>query len=247
MPPSRRTAPPVDPAPLLADVWRRTVPAALAEPEADIRAGVTAEFRRQLDETRTVLRRPGAGRAARTLAEYLQAVGPAVGPAGPVEPHLVDDLTGALEAALAALAEAPANRVEVVESPRGPVERRVFLEERLLVAVALGRDLSDPLVPERSVLRLCVRLLARALAESVPGRSVELRVPPHVAVQCVEGPRHTRGTAPNVVEVDPIAFLELATGRRSWDSGVRSGLVHASGERADLRPWLPLLGKADGA
>jgi hypothetical protein len=96
------------------------------------------------------------------------------------------------------------------------------------------------------VVRHVVRQLARALAELAPGRSVELRVPPHVAVQCVAGPRHTRGTPPNVVEVDPGAFLDLALGRRTWADAVHSGLVRASGERADLSAWLPLLGPVPG-
>jgi hypothetical protein len=141
-----------------------------------------------------------------------------------------------------ALAALTTTAFPVVTTASGPVERRVLLEERLLRAVALGRELSEPLVPTRPVLRLCVRLLARALAERAPGRSVELRVPPHVAVQCVEGPRHTRGTPPNVVEADALAFLDVATGHLAWDTAVSTGRIRASGERADLQPWLPLLG-----
>jgi hypothetical protein len=60
----------------------------------------------------------------------------------------------------------------------------------------------------------------------------------------VEGPRHTRGTPPNVVEIDPLTFLDVAIGRSDWSAGVTSGRIRASGERADLRSWLPLL---DGA
>ena len=82
---------------------------------------------------------------------------------------------------------------------------------------------------------------ARWLAQQVPGRSVELRVPPHVAVQCVEGPRHTRGTPPNVVETDPRTWLELATGGLTWTDAVAAGRVTASGNRADLSALLPLL------
>ena len=85
------------------------------------------------------------------------------------------------------------------------------------------------------------RLLARTLAERAPGRSVELRVPPHVAVQCIEGPRHTRGTPPNVVEAEPLTFLDVAIGRVTWSDAVTSGRIRASGERADLQAWLPLL------
>ena len=94
--------------------------------------------------------------------------------------------------------------------------------------------------PPRSVLGAAVKTSARWLAQQVPGRSVELRVPPHVAVQFVEGPRHTRGTPPNVVETDAATWLRLATGALSWDDAVGRGLVSASGNRADLAAHLPL-------
>jgi hypothetical protein len=94
--------------------------------------------------------------------------------------------------------------------------------------------------PARAVLGAAVKTTARWLAQQVPGRSVELRVPPHVAVQCVEGPRHTRGTPPNVVETDAGTWLRLATGQVSWGEAVGQGKVSASGNRADLSPYLPL-------
>jgi len=84
-------------------------------------------------------------------------------------------------------------------------------------------------------------MLSGIIAERAPGRTVELRVPPFAAVQCVEGPRHTRGTPANIVEVDPAAWIELATGRLEWADAVSDGLVQASGERADLSPYLPVL------
>lgn len=88
-----------------------------------------------------------------------------------------------------------------------------------------------------------VRVLVGTLVRRAPGRSVELRVagPGGVAAQCVEGPRHTRGTPPNVVETDPRSWLDLATGRLSWPVAVADGRVRASGSRADLSPYLPLL------
>ena len=92
----------------------------------------------------------------------------------------------------------------------------------------------------RSVLGAAVRTSARWLAQQVPGRSVELRVPPHVAVQLVPGPRHTRGTPPNVVETDAATWLRLATGELTWDEAVADGRVSASGNRADLSALLPL-------
>ena len=95
--------------------------------------------------------------------------------------------------------------------------------------------------PPRSVVGAAVKTTARWLAQQVPGRSVELRVPPHVAVQCVEGPRHTRGTPPNVVETDAATWLRLATGQLTWDDAVGQGTVAASGNRADLSAHVPLL------
>ena len=94
--------------------------------------------------------------------------------------------------------------------------------------------------PPRAVLGTAVRTTARWLAQHVPGRSVELRVPPHVAVQCIEGPRHTRGTPPNVVETDAATWLRLATGELPWDAAVTEGRLTASGNRADLSMHLPL-------
>jgi hypothetical protein len=90
-------------------------------------------------------------------------------------------------------------------------------------------------------LRDAVRFLLDELAESAPGRSVEVRVPPYGAVQCVEGPRHTRGTPPNVVETDPTTWVALATGGIAWEAAVSEGLVRASGERGDLSPFLPVV------
>ncbi|MGK8521861.1 sterol carrier family protein [Nocardia asteroides] len=96
--------------------------------------------------------------------------------------------------------------------------------------------------PTRAELGAAVRTTARSLAASAPGHSVEVRVPPFVAVQCVEGPRHTRGTPPNVVETDPRTWLLLATGLLDFDTAVTSGAVSASGSRAaELAHWLPIV------
>jgi hypothetical protein len=96
--------------------------------------------------------------------------------------------------------------------------------------------------PSRTELAAAVRLSARSLAADAPGSSVEVRVPPFVAVQCVEGPRHTRGTPPNVVETDPRTWLLLVTGLLDFAAAVDSGAVSASGIRAaDVSHWLPLL------
>jgi hypothetical protein len=94
--------------------------------------------------------------------------------------------------------------------------------------------------PPQAVLRTAVRHSLLLLAAGAPGRSVEVRVPPVAAVQCVEGPRHTRGTPPNVIETDPLTWFRLATGRLGWAEAVASGKVRASGARADLSAYLPI-------
>lgn len=94
---------------------------------------------------------------------------------------------------------------------------------------------------ERQALAACTRLLADSLALKAPGGSVEVRIPPFAVVQCIEGPRHTRGTPPNVVETDPLTWLRLATGRTGWAESLDGALVRASGERADLSALLPLM------
>lgn len=110
---------------------------------------------------------------------------------------------------------------------------------RLIEAVVHGLDLGVP--PARPAAKLVVKALAGLLAETSPGASVEVRVPPYAAVQCLAGPRHTRGTPPNTVETDAETFLRLATGRLRWaDAAVR---VRATGDRAqEVGLLLPLFG-----
>ncbi|CCG05444.1 sterol carrier family protein [Blastococcus saxobsidens] len=94
--------------------------------------------------------------------------------------------------------------------------------------------------PPRAAVGAAVKTSARWLAQQAPGRSVEVRVPPHVAVQCIAGPRHTRGTPPNVVETDAATWLRLATGTLDWATAAADGKLTASGNRADLSGHLPL-------
>ena len=96
--------------------------------------------------------------------------------------------------------------------------------------------------PDRVALAAAVRLTARLLAAQAPGGSVEVRIPPFIAVQCIEGPRHTRGTPPNVVETDPRTWLLLVTGRKAFDSAVAGGELWTSGSRAaEIAQWFPLI------
>lgn len=93
-----------------------------------------------------------------------------------------------------------------------------------------------------SDLRTAVRYTLGVLADREPGHAVEVRVPPAGAVQVIEGPRHTRGTPPNVVETDPQTWLALATGQLTWSEAFAAGSIRASGLRADLSDVLPVVG-----
>jgi|SRR6478609_1243263 len=103
------------------------------------------------------------------------------------------------------------------------------------------RDNGKP-EPGRAELGEAVRLTARTLAAIAPGASVEVRVPPFVAVQCISGPEHRRGNPPNVVEADPRTWLLLATGLLNVADAVATGAVQVSGSRAsEIGQWLPLV------
>jgi hypothetical protein len=107
-----------------------------------------------------------------------------------------------------------------------------------VVAVLAALDASA--APQRDALRTAVMHLLDLLAHRSPGRAVEVRIPPYAAIQCVPGPRHTRGTPPNVVETDAVTWIMLATGRLSWAQAAAGGKLRASGPRADLSGLLPL-------
>ena len=102
------------------------------------------------------------------------------------------------------------------------------------VAAALASDRGP------AELRLLTKHFLAVLAERAPGSSVEVRVPPYAAVQVIPGVRHTRGTPPAVVELDAATWVDLATGALSWTEAEQTGRVLASGQRADLSPYLPL-------
>ncbi len=78
------------------------------------------------------------------------------------------------------------------------------------------------------------------LETKAPGRAIEVRIPPYAAIQCGEGPTHTRGTPPNVIEMDADTWLALAAGTATWDAELHAGRIKASGSRADLSSYLPL-------
>lgn len=123
-------------------------------------------------------------------------------------------------------------------APRRAVDPRALQEAVMAVAPWLD-DETHP--PARAEIAAAVRQSLWTLEHIAPGHSVEVRVPPFAAVQCVAGPRHTRGTPPNVVESAPRTWLLLVTGRLAFSDAVALGQVDASGSRADLAPWLPLV------
>ena len=138
-------------------------------------------------------------------------------------------LRAALDGQRAALGEPPWT---------GPTDPAALGRACALAVVAALRAGAQPL-PE--ALRAATRYLLDLLASAAPGRAVEVRVPPYGAVQCIGGPRHTRGTPANVVEMNPVTWVRLATGLLAWADAASAGLVQASGVRADLTPYLPVL------
>jgi Bacterial SCP ortholog len=98
----------------------------------------------------------------------------------------------------------------------------------------------------RDTVATAVRYLLQLLDERAPGNAVEVRVPPYGAVQVIEGPSHTRGTPPNVVEMDAPTWIALASGALGWSAALAEGRIAASGLRADLSEHLPIRAAAAG-
>lgn len=141
----------------------------------------------------------------------------------------------------------PLTDTDLVAGPRGALTAIDFARTRTLDLVVHCDDASrsrpdhPPVELRRAALGAATRIAATVLTQQAPGRSVEVRVPPYVAVQAVAGPRHTRGTPPNVVETDAVTWLRLATGRLAFADALADGRVNATGARSDLTPYLPLL------
>lgn len=144
------------------------------------------------------------------------------------------------DAALAALPFDGTGLPPTVPAAHGPI-RTVDLVN-IAIAQCCAALLSQGGRPDRKVLASATRTLATALADKHPGRSIEVRVPPTVAVQIGTGtgPVHTRGTPPNVIETDPATFVRLATGLAEWTAELAAHRVSASGAAADLTDVLPL-------
>src|SRR2546421_9829246 len=119
--------------------------------------------------------------------------------------------------------------------PRRPDPRGPDSAAAVLRALDAG---ADPGPDDR---RIAARYLLYTLAARHPARVLEAPIPPAAAAQCLPGPGHTRGTPPRVVETDPLTWIRLAAGELDWAGAVRSGAVHASGPRADLAAYLPVV------
>jgi len=183
-------------------------------------------------------------------ARYVQAYAPAAAQITEATVEATGDATPAeLSERLRAQIPVPEGTVATttIQGPRGATTALNFARTRVLDLVVHCDDLArsipeaDPVSLVRPALATTVRMLAEILAGQAPGRSVEVRVPPFVAVQAIGGPRHTRGTPPNVVETDPVTWLRLATGRASFAEAVATGAVRATGPRSDLSAHLPVL------
>jgi uncharacterized protein (TIGR03083 family) len=231
-------------------------------------AQLCAHLVRTVDAVCRALSAPaGPGPPALTALDYFAAVRPRyraidVRARASAADSSPGQLRGALRAAVDQARADVAGRDArtAVVTAAGSIRLGDLLETRCVEAVVHGLDLPGAarVDPDPDALRVSVRLLADMLAARVPGRAVEVRVPPHAVVSCGagepvggsgdaaaqvgpgRGPRHTRGTPPNVVEVPPGVFVELACGRMDWAGAARAGLT-ASGARADLSGHLPLL------
>lgn len=156
------------------------------------------------------------------------------------------DLRADVAAAATGAAETECAPNGVIPGYAGTLTYGDFLVTRCVEGVVHGLDLKHatgvPEQPDPTALKVAVRILAALVERAAPGKAVEVRVPGHVAFQCLAGPKHTRGTPGNVVECDPVAFVEVASGRWSWDDAVARGTIRGSGPRADLTEYLPVIG-----
>lgn len=124
--------------------------------------------------------------------------------------------------------------------------RKVSQETGLAAVNAVLTAQNTDSKPARSVTATAVRYLLEEISALYPGNTLEVRVPPFGAVQCVEGPKHTRGTPANVIEMNAHTWIHLATGALSWNDAVTGHLVSASGTRASLEGLVPVLSPDTG-
>ena len=90
-----------------------------------------------------------------------------------------------------------------------------------------------------------VKTILAKISKIAPGHAVELRIPPYSAIQCVEGPKHTRGTPPNVVEMSADVLFDIVGGKINWPDAISDGRISASGERSDISALFQQLSAAE--
>ena len=88
-----------------------------------------------------------------------------------------------------------------------------------------------------------VKQILKIIENLAPGKSVELRIPPYAAIQCVEGGNHRRGTPANVVEMSGKTLINLAQDPGKWEDLCNQGLISASGTSSDLSQLFKEVGK----
>ncbi|WP_018547473.1 sterol carrier family protein [Streptomyces sp. LaPpAH-108] len=239
MPPARKRPRRYDPAKTRAAALAQLgqVREAVRDLDSEPVRALTARLAASLAEVEHAIARPSGPKPTLTPAEWFLAPG--------ARPTAADVPLADLERRLRDLLAAhPAERL--VETGAGVMTLDDFLVTRLVDLTRCADDLTTT-VPglavgiDRQALAATTRVLADTLALKAPGASTEVRIPPYAVVQCVEGPRHTRGTPPNVVETTPLTWLRLTTGRLPWADALAHAEVSASGERADLSGLLPLL------
>lgn len=129
-----------------------------------------------------------------------------------------------------------------VATPVGAVRLIDYVRANTVLAVDLAVRAGSQ--PDQDALASAVRALTMVLGERYPGHTIEVRVPPFAAVQVGafgEGPTHTRGTPPNVVETDPPTFFALATGSLRWPDAQEQGRLTSSGAHAaETQRMLPI-------
>jgi uncharacterized protein (TIGR03083 family) len=194
------------------------------------------------------LAEPAPAKAETDAANYLLCLGGAAADvdertreraAGKSAAVLRAEVRQAVDVLVATLADTDPARV--IPTRLAPMRFDDFIVTRCVEGVVHGFDLEPSVEPDPVALRIVTKALLGALVTKAPGHTVEVRVPPIAAVQCLEGPRHTRGTPSNVVETDPITWVRVATGRLSWVGATADGVLKASGERSDISDLLPLL------
>lgn len=182
------------------------------------------------------LARPHGGKAmaADELAAKLSASLPKL-----TEGSAVPDLESAIPAISPALFD---QADDTILTKLGPCHTADLC--RLVCAIDSAASLATGEIPEIARLREGVRGLAAALELAHGGRSIEVRIPPVIAIQLAaagDGPTHRRGTPPNVVEADAQTFLRIATGTLSWEEAISAGLNHSGAHADEVAGFLPVL------